>query len=242
VVIAVVGLLMGLLWPALSAVRAEALSTQCRSNLRQMAIAAQQHATLRDEWPAAILYRRVDTQLRQEAWDWVSSVFGGELISPGPLWTFTDDPGSVMQCPAYHGPSNFSGDAHSGYNYNTSYIGAEEAFTPTGDGPVRAGVPPHACQRGSTCVLFGDGGFAGGANKFMRAPGNPEQASASVVYSGGQAFRHRGTTNASYIDGHVGPVLLPRAGAHATPTLLEQFMDFPRNGFLSDDDAAYDPR
>jgi hypothetical protein len=34
----------------------------------------------------------------------------------------------------------------------------------------------------------------------------------------------------------------PFQGEHATPALLKSLLDWPRNGFLSNDDSAYDPR
>src|SRR5881397_2945226 len=56
VVIAVVSMLIGILAPALSSVRASARSGRCQGNLKQMAIAAQNYAAIYDAWPAAIRY------------------------------------------------------------------------------------------------------------------------------------------------------------------------------------------
>ena len=56
-----------------------------------------------------------------------------------------------------------------------------------------------------------------------------------------QGFRHGGATNAAYLDGHVAPSDRPHRGPHASEALLE-LMGFPEGGFLSEDDAAYDPR
>jgi prepilin-type processing-associated H-X9-DG protein len=90
--------------------------------------------------------------------------------------------------------------------------------------------------------MFGCGGWAGGANKFMRAPLDHELLSLETIYAGGQAFRHGGSTGVAFVDGHVGVAGRPYAGRHATDELLQQTMDYPANGFLSDDDSAYDPR
>ena len=46
----------------------------------------------------------------------------------------------------------------------------------------------------------------------------------------------------AYLDGHVSGVGDPCRGAPATESLLREKMDYPRNGFLSEDDRAYDPR
>jgi prepilin-type processing-associated H-X9-DG protein len=106
----------------------------------------------------------------------------------------------------------------------------------------RKGVPPAACSRACDCAMFGDGGWRGGANKFMRSPLNAEHLPPATIYSGGQAFRHRHATNIAFVDGHVGANSDPRKGQHQTQTLLNQYMHFPRNGFLSDDDRMYNPR
>jgi prepilin-type processing-associated H-X9-DG protein len=63
-----------------------------------------------------------------------------------------------------------------------------------------------------------------------------------MVYAGASAFRHRGQCNVAWLDGHVSLVDDPQQGVRATPALLKSPLDWPRNGFLSNDDSAYDPR
>jgi len=241
VVIAVIALVIGLLAPAMAGARAGSRSMKCQANLKQLAVASQNYAAIYDAWPAAIRYDSVNGAFRRVSWDWVTT-FSNQVISPGPLWSFTDHPDDVQQCPDCSLASTFGGDPFTGYNYNTTYIGAEATFPLTGWKKIRAGVPPHACSRSSTCAMFGDGAWKGGANKFMRAPLNSEHQSLGIIYAGGQAFRHTGWTNIAFVDGHVGAMNKPCQGQLATPTNLQQKMDFPRNGFLSDDDRLYDPR
>ncbi len=76
----------------------------------------------------------------------------------------------------------------------------------------------------------------------MRAPLGHEGLDMNAIYAGGQAFRHTRSTIVAYVDGHVGSVVQPKKGLNATDDLLEQVMGYPDNGFLSDDDSAYDPR
>jgi prepilin-type processing-associated H-X9-DG protein len=181
----------------------------------------------------------VNNITRQVSWDWV--MVGNQTISPGSLWNHSDHPGEVMQCPDYHGKSNF-GEAFTGYNYNTGYIGGEaKPFGALGWKPVRQGVPPHACARASTCAMFGDAGRGNQSNKYMRGPLPVHTGDIGTCYSGAQAFRHSLCTNVAYVDGHVASVSMLYRGQHATDPLLSQ-MGYPHNGFLSDDDAAYDPR
>ena len=241
ITIAVVALLMGLLLPALTHARGAGRSAQCRSNLRQMGIAATLYAAQYERWPTALRFESQPT-FRTIAWDWVTDPSG--IVRPGALWAFASDPDRVMQCPILPEPEEGStGDPYTGYNYNTSFIGGEAPFPLTGWDAVRPGVRPHAVRRADRTAIFGCGGRRGGTNKFMRAPGNDELLALSTIYSGGQHFGHvGGTTTAAWIDGHVSVVHTSHEGIHATPALLEQFMDHPRNGFLSQDDRSYDPR
>ncbi len=239
IVIGVIALLIGLLAPGLRGVRAAGRTTLCSANLRQMAIAAQVYAAIYDAFPAAIRYEN-DGGVTIIAWDWVTT-FSHQVISPGPLWAFTDNPGEVKQCPSFHGGTNFA-DQFTGYNYNTTYIGGEGTLYNWGWEKFRPGLAPGVCRRSPETAFFGDGGVGGGiANKFMRAPMNSEGHPLSLVYAGGQAFRHGGFTNVVYVDGHVASVDRPQPGELATDSLLAA-MDYPTNGFLSDDDTAYDPR
>jgi prepilin-type processing-associated H-X9-DG protein len=239
-VLAIIALMLGILAPALASSRARARSLRCQSNLKQMAAAAYNYAALYDAFPAAIRYETVGGVIRTIAWDWITS--SGQPPMPGPLWTFTTNPDDVQQCPDFNGASTFAGDPYTGYNYNTSFIGAEAAFPSLGWSNIRKGVPPAACSRACDCAMFGDGGWRGGANKFMRSPLNAEHLPIATIYSGGQAFRHRHATNIAFVDGHVRANSDPRKGQHQTEALLTQYMNFPRNGFLSDDDRMYNPR
>lgn len=249
VVIAIISLLIGLLLPALSGLRATSKAAQCSNQLRQLAIAAETYRNVFDGcYPPALLYEWSPGGLVTVAWDFVQKP--GGVIEPGPLWRFTDDPGEAMQDPAFTGHSTFGSDPFTGFNYNTTYIGAEGRYPELGpDGSVldgwevcRMGVPPAALRKQATTALFGLGGWSGGANKFMRAPMNTVEGDLALVYAGGQAFRHGGATLVAYLDGHVGSVAQPREGVLATAALLKSTMDFPDNGFLTNDDAAYDPR
>ena len=240
VVMGAISLLVGLLVPSLSALSASSRSLRCQSNLKQMAVAAYNYAAIWDAFPAAVRYENSGGVFRTIAWDWITA--SGHPPAPGPLWTFTTNPGEVQQCTDYVGSASVAGDPYTGYNYNTSFIGAEAGFPSLGWSNVRRGVPPSACNRACQCAMFGDGGRKGGVNKFMRAPLNEENLTLNTIYSGGQAFRHRGCTNIAFVDGHISFSEDARKGKYQTPTLLTQFMSYPWNGFLSNDNSMYDPR
>jgi prepilin-type processing-associated H-X9-DG protein len=236
-VIAVLAVLASLLVPALSGAVSAGRSARCLSNLREMTLAARAYALEYSYFPPAIRYEPGGVIV---AWDWVTTA-GGEVLSPGALWDFTDDPGAVHQCPVYSGSTSFA-DPYTGYNYNTTHVGGESEFPSMGWDGFRPGVRYGMCIRPAQTAVFGDGAVAGGeANKFMRAPMNTVEEDLAKVYSGAQAFRHGHATNVGYLDGHVTPWRAPFRGALATEPLLAE-MGYPENGFLSDDDSAYDPR
>lgn len=238
VVLATMALLLGVLVPALTSVQSAGRGAACVSNLRRMSIAAQRYALDYAYFPPSLRYENEGT-FTVVAWDWVST-FDDEVISPGSLWEFTEDPDRAQQCPTYHGRSNFA-DRYTGYNYNTTFLGGESSFPNLGWNGFRPGLRYGACRRAATVAIFGDGGIAAGvANKFMRAPTNREGYNLQTIYSGGQAFRHRHATNVAYIDLHVSAMATPLPGALATDALLDH-MGYPANGFLSNDDRAYDP-
>jgi prepilin-type processing-associated H-X9-DG protein len=88
----------------------------------------------------------------------------------------------------------------------------------------------------SRCALFGDGEYAGGANKFMRAPWpNPADEGFSGRAAGTQGFRHRGRTNVVFCDGHTESLDTP-----CTDTAPREKKNIaPGTGFLSKDNSLY---
>ena len=88
-------------------------------------------------------------------------------------------------------------------------------------------------------LLFGDGEWKLGANKYMRSP-RRSPSEDPVTYADGsatraagtQGFRHRGATNAAFCDGHA-------------ESLRDRFTVGNANvgegtGFLSEDNSLYD--
>jgi prepilin-type processing-associated H-X9-DG protein len=136
----------------------------------------------------------------QREWDFVRR--GGEVVGPGFLW----DPQPVTaahQCPSFEGSAQSVGNPFTGYNYNTSYIGRG-----TGE-LVAAPARMAAVKRAARTLLFGDGQWRLGANKFMRSPlRSPSEdpvtlSDGSLMRAAGtQGFRHRGATNVAFCDGH----------------------------------------
>jgi hypothetical protein len=238
----VLTLLLGLLLPALSSMRLSGRATLCRSNLRYMVNATLMYANIHQAYPPAAMLRMIDGAPARVEWDWITRP-SGELVGPGPLWSYAEGPGEVLQCPEFFGNSNAPGSPYTGYNYSP-YLGGEQGLIP----PYQfyPGTRPHAVDRPSSTAMFGLGGLSTGANKFMRAPLHNEISGlflgGSAIYAGGQAYdRYRGVTFVAWVDGHVSTHNRPEEGEKATPALLE-LMGYPRNGFLSENNDAYRPR
>ena len=229
VAIAVVGILAALLFPALERSRDAARTAACASNLRQLAAAALSYAgEHRGQFPWGM---RIEGG-EMACWDFVVGADGA--ARPGLIWDHVpgEDAKRVLQCPAFlGGAANWSGDPFTGYNYNCSYVGKVE-----GDPGARA-APALLSQveDPARTALFGDGQYAGGANKFMRAPVREKAFDGSgsgVREAGTQGFRHRGRTNVAFCDGHVETLAKPyRKGG-------EGFVS-DGCGFLSPDNSLY---
>lgn len=247
--IGIVTLLLSLSLSGVESVRESSRGSECGARLRQLAVAAHSYSNaFRDCYPPAVLFEVTPTGVRTVAWDFVQNANGE--VSPGPLWSFTDHPYRTQQCPAFTGSSTFGNDPYTGFNYNTTFIGAEGSWPTVGmDGQVlagwrsaRRGLKASQHRRCAETALFGDGGWKGGANKFMRAPSATVEMDLGVVYAGAQAYRHQGCTNVAWLDGHVSGVCQQCKGVHATEAMIDSPLGWPANGFLSDDDSAYDPR
>ena len=195
VVIAIIALLLAIILPALKAAKEQAEQVYCKNNLKQLAQAAYVYTADHDDYFPIAHYTRTtgsasatssisvidpptetETTTYSYAWDFTTVNFGDRCENiPGVLWQ-GDTTEQVQQCPSYKGGDNWSGASFTGYNYNTSYIGHGEDESVSRDytGKVIASIvlPAKDYQIKSTagCILFGDGHYAGGANKLMRSP------------------------------------------------------------------------
>ena len=260
VVIVILGILASMAIPSLQQASTSTQRTHCLSNLRQLARAAALFAIERDgRFPPGLLYGSNRNALSGavRAWDWQTTVSG--RVRPGELWTYTDRGGEskVLQCPtAEHELASWTGDPTTGYNYNVAFVAAESRV-PTGADAGKGAwdlVAEKAnldgmreltlaqCHRSGTTALFGTGGRLGGVNKFMRSPVNVG-AGYDTAYAGAQSFPH-GRTNIAWIDGHVTTQQHAHKGKHFDdlPSWLTDSLQWPKNGFLSNDARSYDPR
>jgi prepilin-type N-terminal cleavage/methylation domain-containing protein/prepilin-type processing-associated H-X9-DG protein len=227
VVIAIIAILAAMLLPALSKSKATAKRIQCLSNLRQMSIAG--HVYVDDNadfYPIA--YYWDETNSIDYAWDLTTIEGDPNRVIPGLLWQGQGN-AQIQQCPSFAGGANWLTDPYTGYNYNTSYIGhGQYESIPE---PARNSAVNHPAKT----VLFGDGQYSGGADKFMRAPfPNPGDAVFWGRNSGTQGFRHQNRSNAAFCDGHAESL------RECCTTNSEGSAVAPGTGFLSSDNSCYD--
>jgi prepilin-type processing-associated H-X9-DG protein/prepilin-type N-terminal cleavage/methylation domain-containing protein len=231
VVIGVIALLVGILLPALSSARESSRAVACLSNLRQIVAAAHAYAVEQDgRYPIAQYRATEGSRSVHYCWDFTTIVEPGQppRVVPGLIWR-TGDLAKVQQCPSYDGRSSTAADPYTGYNYNTSYIGHGEGES------VREPARVSLVRRPAETAIFGDGQWAGGANKYMRAPFPHPGDTFTGRTAGTQGFRHKGRTNVAFCDGHA-------------EALDRRFTDnadgaagvAPGTGFLSADNSLYD--
>lgn len=248
VVIGIVVILIGLVLPALSTAAEGGRAAECQSNLRQLAVASQTYTTLNKERfaPAVLMFGLPGVGVRTLAWDYDTAP--GRAPTAGSITRLLDVPSRIHHCPSHTG-ADAGGDEFTGYNYNTTFIGAEGRFPQVGAGGsiidgwsnARPGLGSAQC-RNTSAALLGEGGWAGGTNKFMRAPGNTVEGDLQMILAGAQAFRHLGCCHAARLDGSVHSHCTSCQGALTTSDLAASILAHPANGFLSEDDTAYDPR
>jgi len=247
VVISVVSLLMAIMLPSLGRARGLGRGLLCRSNLRQLAIAAQMYAQTYDEYyPFAYVFEMQGTKYIQRDWDFAAVTEGSETtIEPGLLWG-DGMAEKIQQCPSYDGTANWDRDPYTGYNYNASFIGGSAAVVDGRPvpGTVVKSVRASAVRRAAKCAIFGDGQYTAGPNKYMRAPFEGTlDGGFWGRYAGAQGYRHLEKTNVAYCDGSVRAVakLFDQTDSAGKKELQKHNEHAAvKVGFLSADNSVYD--
>ena len=196
-VVGILGLLIGVLLPMMRGLKEDAWDADCKAHLRQMAQVCTAFAQSTGEYPWGM---KNVSGYSSYCWDFKRP--NGGKDEPGDMWEGLNF-GSVVCCPKCRDTfDNWNGGGYTGYNYNCAYVGKVVGDRATRESPLRW----IQVKQADKLPLFGDGGYSGGPNKFMRAT----QASRDWDYSGDrlreagtQAFRHKGHANISFADGHV---------------------------------------
>lgn len=230
IAILIIGALAAVLLAGTSSGRESAYDAQCKSNLRQLAQTCIRYAMDKGEFPWGL--KTVDGY-SSYCWDFVKRA-GSSAWEPGEMWQGSDVR-SVVSCPKCRAENdNWDGCGHTGYNYNCAYVGKVEGDPGARQKPLRWSRVGCA----ERLLLFGDAGYAGGMNKFMRAPASDalNDASASGLReSGTQAFRHKGHANLAFADGHVESCSTPYR-ASGEPGFVDEKT---KTAFVDKDNSLY---
>lgn len=234
VVVSILSILFAMFLPALQMAQEQGRSIFCTNNLRQMSQAAVAYTVNYDGYfPLAYENPPGPGSI---SWDLKTvGLIGNCTYEPGPLWEYVDissNTSKIQQCPTFQGADMWAGEAYTGYNYNTSYIGH-------GNGVSSA--QEQMVKNPESTIIFGDGGYDGGssANKFMRAPFGDKKfgdLGFNGRAAGTQHFRHTGKANVSFVDGHTGILKTIYRNSYNN----EIGNVFGKCGWASEDDSLYD--
>ena len=266
--ILLVGIVSATFIPVLVDAHEAAISTQCKSNLHQLAVLCQHYAVNEGFFPwgsvdpgkheetywgnevKRMMYGRENparhgvehwSEYSSFCWDFVRRV-GQNGWSSGEILKGMKAE-SVFGCPKCRMATsdNWDGNHITGYNYNVCYLGYVENDAGKRNYPTVWSAVKHP----SLVVVFGDGGYAGGPNKFMRAPFQDKQydkSSSSLRMAGTQAFRHgRGRArhcNMAFADGHVEEFHQPYKAGGKPGWVDEKTY----SAFISSGNGIYGPR
>lgn len=267
VVVGIIAFAVMALVPTLSAVRERALSAQCKSNLHQLAVACMNYSMnegflpwgsispkdhqrnyCKNEGYELVYPRENPARHGVEHWGEYSSFcwdFIRKVEESG--WRCGEMFGkiaaeSVFSCPKCDAKSdNWDGNHITGYNYNVCYLG----YVENDAGKRHYPTAWSAIKNPAAVVVFGDGGYAGGPNKFMRAPFQDKAydgSSSGLRKAGTQAFRHGlgkwRHCNMAFLDGHVEEFRNPyKAGGK--PGWVDEDT---HSAFISSGNGIYGPR
>lgn len=245
--VAIIALLVAILLPSLAQGRRSAQSAVCLSNLHQMCVAAEGYVAINRGRYMPYQFKN-PVSVTSYGWDLTvttsTTLATQRTVLPGLLWQHRMM-AQINQCPSYAGPDNYIGFEYTGYNYNTSFVGwcwykpELSKGKPTGrltavENPARA----EEIRQPGRCILFGDGEYADGANKYMRSPlAGRDAGQFSGRGAGTQGYRHLQKTNIGWVDGHA-ETWLPRFTETDNPD--DQKYLTHHTGFISKDNALYD--
>lgn len=244
VVIGIIAVLAGLLFPALAPAKENARRTKCLSNIKQITAAWLMYVD--DNSGRACPSYYWDDEGWRRAWDFdLKDVREGGVRKTiwrfGLLGAYTRS-GELKSCPSFRGGK--WDRPYTGYAYNASYIGGDVTI----DGQVYIDqwtdrphmvAYYHQIRSPSSTAVFADAGFGEpvAAHYYLRAPSD-EFLRAGTVH-----FRHNRSAVVGYADGRVAVVRMLFTRYSGLPWLRVGETVFkcpPETGGLSQDDSAYD--
>jgi prepilin-type processing-associated H-X9-DG protein len=188
VVIAIIAILAAILFPVFARAREAARKASCASNLRQLGTAGLMYVADHDG------------QFFQHDWQtqhyWFAKITAGNVDkTQALLYPYTKN-FDLQKCPSFTAKPEYGG-ATAGYGYNYGYL------TKNWSAP---GVGEAEINKPAQCILYGDAAIS----KWWASPPAVTESfglfppSSTITYdSPTSQFRHNGTTNVVFVDGHV---------------------------------------
>ncbi|MEZ6141823.1 MAG: DUF1559 domain-containing protein [Zavarzinella sp.] len=202
VVIAIIAILIGLLLPAVQKVRAAANRARCQNSLKQLGLAVHNYVSTYD----GTLPPGRTVENGADRW-WFGETSGTNVdVTRGHLMPYLENNRAVLRCPEVD-PSKiqqrYSGGT-AGYGYNYTYL-APLSYPPPTYSPVWQKMNISAVQSTSATITFTD---SAGTWIDPWPTGNPILIEVPMTEApSGQYpsvhFRHTGSANVLYLDGHV---------------------------------------
>jgi len=124
-VVAIIGVLAGILFPTLGRTREEARRAVCISNLRQLSLAVELYKNNCHGWYFPVMYVDPSDPFGAAERYWFGKVEDGKVDkTKGLLFRYFASENSVELCPSFDNPVYFIYEgATYGYGYNYNYIG-----------------------------------------------------------------------------------------------------------------------
>lgn len=210
VVMGILGLLLSLLLPGLSAARARAQSIVCASNIRQLTLANELYAQAHQgRYCPGMAERRKNLHRWHGTRRKINEPFD---LTDGPLTPFLGSAAAIRACPSFPADdiTRHSGGFEAGaggFGYNNRYLGVELRFFASGEGIVlddRVGAMRDRVAQPSKTAMFTDTAFAAGVlieYSFAEPRFHVERPASRADPS--IHFRHATRANVAWCDGHV---------------------------------------
>ncbi len=214
VVMAIIAILAAMLFPVFAQARSKAMQIDCLSNVRQLTLAFIMYADDYDGFlpPASIMNSDYSYE-----WAWDFNFSNWVYDGLGFIGNYTTT-GKVNHCRVFAAPS--FGRPYTGYAYNATYLGGcynrnvnTGLITPEPGGHITSPANITAVGSPANTVLLTDSALWSTfsneviANNYLRAPDKDPSSGQRIdpVYAWigpNVHFRHNGTANVAYCDGH----------------------------------------
>ena len=246
VVVAIIGLIISILLPVVSAARESGRSTHCSNNLRQLYIANDLYAIDHGSYVAAA----AEFYKNKKRWHGERNSQNEPFdATKGPLAPYLGSSKKPRRCPSFHGfrsdnDSNAFEASAGGYGYNGVGVGSRAYTLGFNSHGFAVGMAPGMIADAGRTVMFTDAALAQPYNnpKYLIEYSFAEPYY-SVNWKGKETkhrlnpsihFRHRGKANVVWCDGHV-------SSERMTVKVESKYKNLDLGWFGKGDNELFDP-